>query len=90
MVSFTTLLVAFAVVATAAAGNVQMEPSVHTFSSSKWLKEKSLKDTDMVKAIFVLKHDSFAIQKFEKKLLGISTPKSATYGKFMKVSYFSK
>eukprot|EP01034_Spumella_vulgaris_P037099 gene37099-45768_t len=38
----------------------------------------------MVKAIFVLKHDAFAIQKFEKKLLGISTPKSATYGKFLK------
>ncbi len=86
MFYFVSLLVAVAV-ASASAEYVRMEPSVNTFSSSMWLKEKTLKDTDMVKAIFVLKHDDSSVRNFEKTLIDISTPSSANYGKWLKVSY---
>jgi Cu2+-containing amine oxidase len=84
MFYFTTLVVALAVVS-ASAGNVRMESSVNQFSSPLWLKEKSLKDTDLIKAIFVLKHEENSIKNFERTLLDISSPKSANYGKFLKV-----
>ncbi len=84
MFYFTTLVVAL-VVAVASAENVRMEASVNQFSSPLWLKEKSLKDTDLVKAIFVLKHEENSIKNFERTLLDISSPKSANYGKFLKV-----
>ncbi len=85
MFYFVTLVVAFAVAASAS--NVRMEPSVNTFSSTMWLKEKSLKDTDFVKAVFVLKHDASSIKSFETKILDLSSPKSANYGKWMKVNF---
>jgi len=50
-----------------------------------WLKEKkALKDTDIVKAIFVLKHDDSSVRAFEKTLIDISTPSSVNYGKWLK------
>ncbi len=84
MYFFVTIIVAMAV-ASSSASNVRMEPSVDVFSSSKWIKEKSLKDSDVIKAVFVLKHEISQIKSFEKKLLDISSPKSANYGKWMKV-----
>lgn len=82
---FVTLLVA-AAVASSSAELVRMEPKVNTFTSSKWLKEKTIGDNDVVSAIFVLKHDAAAIKAFEAKLLDISTPKSKNYAKWMTVS----
>lgn len=80
---FVLLLVALAVVARAA--DVRMEPSVNTFSSSKWMKEKSLNENDIIKTTFVLKHDKSKVAAFEKTLLDLSTPTSKNYGKWLKV-----
>lgn len=77
------LLVAVIVVASAT-DLVRMEPSVNTFSSSSWLKEKVLPQDHVVNAIFVLKTDNTAVQNFEKTLLDISTPSSKNYGKWLK------
>lgn len=80
------LFVLVAVIATVSAELVRMEPSVNTFSSPGWLKEKAsaLKETDMIKTIFVLKHDPAAMKEFEKTLLDLSTPTSPNYGKWLK------
>lgn len=59
---------------------------MNTFASSKWLKEKTVNDADVVSAVFVLKHDAAAVRAFEAKLLDISTPKSKNYAKWMTVS----
>ena len=83
MFYFVTLVVAFAVAANAA--NVRMEPTVNTFASGMWLKEKTLKETDVIKAVFVLKHDASAIKAFDRKLIDISTPKSPNYGNWLSV-----
>lgn len=82
---FAILLVAVAV--TARAGDVRMEPSVNTFSSSKWLKEKVAIENDVLEATFVLKHDKAATAEFEKTLLDISNPKSPNYRKWLTVSF---
>lgn len=78
------LFVVFVVLACAMADFIRMEPSVNTFSSSKWIKEGALKDTDMVKAVFVLKHDPQAVAQFEKELLEMSTPSDPRYGNWFK------
>ena len=80
---FAALLIALAV--TARAADVRMEPSINTFSSSKWLKEKTINENDVIKTTFVLKHDKVAMQNFEKNLLDLSTPSSKNYGKWLKV-----
>jgi tripeptidyl-peptidase I len=64
------------------AGFVQMEPSVKTFTASNWIKERVLGEKDMVKAVFALKHDSAAVQRFEADLLEIATPSNKKYGKW--------
>jgi tripeptidyl-peptidase-1 len=69
--------------ASANAELVQMEPSVKTFASSRWLKERRADAKDEVKAMFVLKHDKASVQALEKKLLDVASPKSANYGKWM-------
>lgn len=83
---FVILIVAIIVVV-AASANVRMEPSVNVFSSNMWLKEpKPLNENDQIKMIFVLKHDSNKIKKFEHTLLDLSTPTSANYAKWLKVN----
>lgn len=81
-----TFLTVLAVLASAVANYVRMEPSVQTFASSKWLKESALGDDEVIRAVFVLKHDRAALQQFEQNLLDISTPSSARYGQWLKVS----
>jgi len=61
---------------------------VNTFSSSNWIKERALKDDEVVNAVFVLKHDRSAVEAFEKNLLELATPSSPKYGKWLKVSNF--
>lgn len=80
---FALLLVAVAVVARAA--DVRMEPSVNTFSSSKWLKERTINENDIIQTTFVLRHDKSKVADFEKTLLDLSTPSSKNYGKWLKV-----
>jgi tripeptidyl-peptidase-1 len=75
------LLIALAVVARAA--DVRMEPSVNTFSSTKWLKEKASIENDVIQTTFALKHNKAALADFERTLLDISNPKSANYGKWL-------
>lgn len=76
--------VAFGAMAAAASGaTVQMEPSVNTFSSPNWIQEKRADMKENVKAMFVLKHDSTAMNEFEKRLLDIASPKSKNYGKWL-------
>mmetsp|Transcript_17352 Transcript_17352/g.29335 ORF Transcript_17352/g.29335 Transcript_17352/m.29335 type:complete len:565 (+) Transcript_17352:65-1759(+) len=79
---FVALIVVLAVVAQAA--DVRMEPSVNVFSSSMWLKEKTIDENSIIKATIVLKTDKSALEKFEKELLDLSTPTSANYGKWLK------
>eukprot|EP01038_Epipyxis_sp_PR26KG_P014206 gene14206-19060_t len=67
---------------------VRMEPSVNTFSSSKWIRESSNGDA-VIKAVFVLKHDSDAMKKFEFNLLDTSNPKSSNYGKWLTIDQIS-
>ncbi len=62
---------------------LRMEPSINTFSSSKWLQERKLSETDMVRAVFVLKHESAAVRQFEANLLDIANPRSKNYGKWL-------
>jgi hypothetical protein len=81
---FAVLLIALAVVARAA--DVRMEPSVNTFSSTKWLKEKASIENDVIQTTFALKHNKAALADFERTLLEISNPKSANYGKWLSVS----
>eukprot|EP01031_Cornospumella_fuschlensis_P039201 gene39201-47698_t len=80
---FARLLVLLAVLACALANYVRMEPSVGTFSSSAWLKEGKLQDNDVVRAVFVLKHDPMAVKQFEANLLDIATPSSKNYGQWL-------
>jgi hypothetical protein len=82
---FAVLLIALAVVARAA--DVRMEPSVNTFSSTKWLKEKASIENDVIQTTFALKHNKAALADFERTLLDISNPKSANYGKWLSVCY---
>jgi tripeptidyl-peptidase-1 len=80
-----TLLTVLAVLSSAVANYVRMEPSVQTFTSSKWLKETAaLGDDEVIRCVFVLKHDPAALQQFEHHLLDISTPSSVRYGKWLK------
>jgi hypothetical protein len=74
-----------AVIGSVLSDYVRMEPTVQTFSSSNWLKERALKSDDTVRAVFVLKHDPVAVQQFEQHLLDIATPSSPQYGKWLKV-----
>ena len=82
---FAILVVALAV--TARAADVRMEPSINTFSSSRWIKEQVSNENDVIKTTFVLKHDKAAMQDFEKTLYDLSTPSSKNYGKWLSVSY---
>lgn len=66
------------------AGLIQMEPSVHTFSSSKWVPDRKLGDDDLVRAVFVMKHDTKKMREFEANLLDIANPKSKNYGNWLK------
>ena len=61
-----------------------MERTVNTFTSSKWIQERNLAENDMVRAVFVLKKDQHAVREFDAKLMDISNPKSANYGKWLK------
>ena len=69
-----------------AAELVQMEPAVKIFSSKSWIKGKILNDDEMIRAVFVLKHDTAAIQSFEKNLIEVSTPTNPRYGSWLKVN----
>lgn len=80
---FAALLVVLAVSARAA--DVRMEPSVNVFSSSNWLKEKVISETDIIKTTFALKHDPVAMEAFEKTVKDLSNPKSKNYGKWLSV-----
>lgn len=80
------LLVLIAVLGLIHAEWVHMEPSVNTFSSRNWLKEKTVNPYDSVKAIFVLKHDESTVKEMHNRLMDTSNPKSINYGKWMSVS----
>lgn len=84
---FLVLLLTLAVVAAASYGNyVQMEPDVTVFSAPNWLRESKVDISGhIIEAIFVLKHDKSAVERFHNKLMDLSTPSSKNYGKWMKV-----
>lgn len=81
---FVVFVVLVATLAVAVGANlVQMEPSVTTFSSGKWLKERNINENDVIKTIFVLKHDKSVLENYEKTLFDLSTPSSSNYGKWL-------
>jgi tripeptidyl-peptidase-1 len=81
---FGLIVVAIATFAVSASAEwVRMESDVNKFTSSRWLKENTIKAHDVVKAIFVLKHDDATMKAFDKKLMDVSNPKSANYGKWL-------
>lgn len=61
---------------------VRMEASVNTFSSTKWLKEKSMNEEATIKTIFVMKQNK--LDGMEKLLKDVSSPSSAKYGQYLK------
>jgi hypothetical protein len=64
---------------------VRMEPGVNHFVSQRWMRETKIgTDNVEVEAVFVMKHCPYQIEKFEKQLLDLSSPKSANYGKWLK------
>lgn len=67
------------------AGNrVRMEAKVNKFSSKHWLQQTQPPDENaVVTAIFALKRDRMKAGLFEKNLLGLATPHSPTYGKWL-------
>ncbi len=68
------------------AGFVRMEPSVNTFSSQNWIKEKTLTEKDTITAIFALKRSPAQVARLERELLARSTPSNSMYGKWLSVS----
>jgi hypothetical protein len=70
------------------AGFVRMEPSVNTFSSPNWIKERNLGEKDVIKAIFALKRSPAQVARLEQELLARSTPSNKLYGKWLSVSFF--
>ena len=63
---------------------IRMEASVNKFSSKQWLQQTQPPDEDaVVTAIFALKRDRVKADLFEKNLLGLATPHSPTYGKWL-------
>lgn len=81
---FIAIAIVLAVVAVSInAEYVRMEPAVNTFSSANWLKEKSINENDIVKTIFVLKHEKSVLESYEKTLIDLSTPSSKNYGKWL-------
>jgi hypothetical protein len=80
------LLVVMVCLATAFASEfVRMEAEVNTFSSSRWLKEKTISGDESISAVFVLKHNAMAVNAFERNLLNLATPSSKEYGQWLKV-----
>lgn len=61
----------------------QLEQTVTTFSSAKWNQEGPALAADIVNAVFVIKKDRVAVNKFEEQLLDLATPSSANYGKWL-------
>jgi len=59
-----------------------MEPSVNTFSSQHWIKEKTLTQ-DTITAIFALKRTPAQSARLEQELLARSTPSNKMYGKWL-------
>lgn len=67
----------------AAGRRIQMESGVHTFSSPFWHKEGAAPSSDSITAVFSLRHDADKVKAFETRLLELSTPKHADYGKWL-------
>jgi len=82
MFRFFYLLSAVATALSGPAGKVQLESDVSVFSSPLWQREP-ISSADFVKAIFVLKHDEAKFAAFEQRLLELSTPSHADYGKWL-------
>jgi len=81
------LLLNLAVLFSAAAAfsdvRVHMEADIKKFTSSHWVFEGRAVSTEMVEAVFVLKHDKAALQKFEAQFNDLSSPFSPNYGKWL-------
>jgi len=68
----------------AASRRITMEPSVKTFSSPFWHRELTAPEaSDEITAVFSLRHDADRVKAFEARLLELSTPGHADYGKWL-------
>lgn len=84
MIRALTFFAALTSVVGALSRRITMEPGVKTFTSPYWHRELTVpEETDEITAVFSLKHDSEKVKAFEMRLLELSTPKHADYGKWL-------
>jgi hypothetical protein len=64
----------------------QMEPTVSIFSSPMWIQEP-IDRKQVIKIVFVMKHEKEDVRKFEANLLELASPHSKRYGQWLKVKH---